>query len=162
MNLVFPLIKEEYLMWLEDDVCINSKIEDEFKYDLNGYCPSSVSNFWNMNEISNKYRFIEPNKRYVWTGQGGSVFNKNIFINYLKNIDIIDDILNNWILYNFPTTLGQDFLFSMIIHFNNGTIGSYEGHMDCKYINKEIKVQHQYKVWYNIDMPDNIKHLVKV
>lgn len=163
MNTIFSLIKEEYVMWLEDDVSINSEIKDEFKYDLNGYCPSRVSNFWNINEICNKYRFIEPNKHYVWSGHGGSVFNKNNFINYLKNMDIIDDILNNWIEYKFPSTLGQDFFFSMIIYFNNGTIGSYEGHYDCSnYKNDNIIVQHQYKYWYNIDMPNNIKHLINV
>ena len=161
MNLVFSLVKEEYVMWLEDDVSINSKLEDEFKYDLNGYCPNLVSNFWNINEISYKYKCIEPIKQYAWCGHGGSVFHKQNFINCLKNVDIIDDILINWINYKFPTTLAQDFFFSMIILLNSGTIGYYNGHMDCAYLNKNIKVQHQYKRYYGIDLPEELAHLIK-
>lgn len=155
------LIKEDYFIWLEDDVLINDKITDIFKYDLNGYCPNFVSSFWNINEIYKKYNFIEPNKQYVWSGQGGSVFKKESILQYLSNKPVIDDVLNNWVIYNFTSNICQDFLLSMIIHFNNGTIGYYDGHMDCTYMNENIKVQHQYKYWYNIDLPDDKKYLIK-
>ena len=156
------LIKEDYFIWLEDDVSINNKIKDTFKYDLNGYCSNVVSNFWNINEISKNYKFIKPTKKYVWSGHGGSVFKKDSILNYLSNESVIDDILNNWVLYNFTSNICQDFFLSMIIHFNNGTIGSYEGHYDCpNYKNDNIIVQHQYKVWYNKELPKELEYLIK-
>jgi hypothetical protein len=161
MNRILPLIREDYVMWIEDDVSINSKIDDEFRFDLNGFCPNSVSNFWNINELSKKYPFLNINADYRFSGHGGSVFHKNNFITYLKNKDIIDDILENWIIYKFPTSLGQDFFFSMIILLSNGTIGSYKGHYDgFHYKDNNISVQHQYKVWYNHDLPEELCYLI--
>ena len=34
----FNLIKENYVMWLEDDVYINSKVTDILRYDIDGWC----------------------------------------------------------------------------------------------------------------------------
>lgn len=158
---VFELIIEDYIIWLEDDVCINSEIMDLFRYDLNGFCPNKVSNFWNINDIQQKYSFISKNIDYVFTGHGGSVFHKINMLNYFKNVDIINDILINWKKYNFCSNICQDFLFSMIIHFNNGTIGPYIGHADYRYKNDNIVVQHQYKVFYNIEMPEQLQYLYK-
>jgi hypothetical protein len=159
----FQLCKEDYVMWLEDDVSINSKITDIFRYDLNGYSPNVLKQIKTIKSSNNIFDFLDENKEYRFTGHGGSVFNKNNFINYLNNKDIINNILTNWKKYDFPTTLGQDFLFSMIIILNKGSIGTYIGHYDFPhYLHSQIIVQHQFKQYYGIEIPEEIKHLVKI
>jgi hypothetical protein len=52
---------------------------------------------------------------------------------------------------------------SLLITLQGGEICSYNGHLDDVYnsINPNIIFQHQYKRWYGIEMPDNLKYLVK-
>jgi hypothetical protein len=154
----FSLISEEYVMWLEDDVSINSKITDTFRYDLNGFSP----NQFQIEELKKKYIFLDSNKIYKFNGHGGSVFHKENFLHYLKNEEVINDILLNWKKYKFPSDLGQDYFFSAIITLNRGTIGTYEGHYDWfNEKNIHICVQHQYKIWYNKEMPSELRYLYK-
>jgi hypothetical protein len=156
---VFNLVKEDYVMWLEDDVSINNIILDNFKYDLNGYSPNQIP----IEELSKKYIFLNKDNIYKFSGHGGSIFNKNFFLNSLKNKEIIDDILVNWKKYKFCSNIPLDFLLSIIITLNQGTIGDYKGHYDCYgYKNNNIIVQHQYKVWYNHKMPKELEYLVQI
>ena len=74
---------------------------------------------------------------------------------------LIHDIIDNWVYYDFPTTIAQDFLFSVIITLCSGTIGSYSGHYDNHYeLDKMIDVQHQYKEYYNIPLPYELERFV--
>jgi hypothetical protein len=84
------------------------------------------------------------------------------FKDVFKNKDIIYDLLINYKKYNLPNSHSPapDLILSLLITLNNGTIGPYEGHYDCDYYNNNIIVQHQYKRWYNTDMPDDLKYLV--
>lgn len=157
MERVFPLIQEEYIMWLEDDVSVNGVIQDTFQYDLNGYCPNVFNDFWKIDK--EKYPLTGI---YHWTGHGGSVFHKNNFLKYLKNKVLIQDILVNWKTYNLTKNVGQDFFWSLIITLNGGTVGPYQGHEDCFYKNDSVVVQHQYKVWYGVPMPEELSHLVSI
>jgi hypothetical protein len=54
----FLLIREDYIMWLEDDVSINGKINDTFIYDLNGYSPNQFLDF-QIKELQKKYTFLD-------------------------------------------------------------------------------------------------------
>lgn len=155
----FHLCKEDYIMWLEDDVSINNIIKDTFKYDLNGFSPNRLLDF-QIIELQKKYTL---NDSYKYNGHGGSVFHKNNFLTYLENKEIIHDVLMNWKKYKFPSDLGQDYFFSVIIILNKGTIGTYQGHYDfSSYKNDNIIVQHQYKCWYNHPMPESLNHLVNI
>ena len=156
----FSLIPEDYIMWLEDDVSINSVITDVFKYDLNGFSPNQFLDF-QIEILKKKYTFLDINKIYRFNGHGGSVFCKT-FLKYLQNEEVINDILINWKQYGCPSNLGQDYFFSLVITLNKGTIGTYEGHADCSgYKNDNIVVQHQYKVWYNKDLPKEMEYLIE-
>jgi hypothetical protein len=152
----FPLVKEDFIMWLEDDVSVNGVIQDSFRYDLNGCCPNVFNAFWKIDK--EKYPL---NGEYRWSGHGGSVIHKDNFLKYLKNKVIIQDILANWKNYNLTANLCHDFFWSLIITLNGGTIGPYQGHADCNYKNDSITVQHQYKIWYNVPMPEELKYLCK-
>lgn len=160
----FQLCKEEYIMWLEDDVIINKPIVDTFKYGINGFSPNNIDQFSNNNPLKQKYPYMSDNNSYKFTGHGGSVFHKQTLLNAFEKEEIVMDVLLNWKNYEFPSDLCQDFFFSVLVNLNNGTVGNYEGHYDVynNVINPLINVQHQYKRWYGIDLPDELKHLVKM
>jgi hypothetical protein len=157
----FQLCKEEYIMWLEDDVSVNNRVnENELIYDLNGYAPNKFLQC-HLIELKKTYPFIDINKQYVFSGHGGSIYKKNNIINYLQNTELKDDLLNNWKEYKF-NECAQDFFISLLIILQGGTIGQYTGHLDgiTNIIYPNITVQHQYKRWYGVSMPEEIKHLV--
>jgi len=157
MERVFSFIPEKYVMWLEDDVSVNGVIQDTFRYDLNGYCPNSFNAFWNIDK--QKYPLTGV---YHWSGHGGSVFYKEHFLKYVNNRPLVHDILVNWKTYHLPTNVGQDLFWSLIITLHGGTVGPYQGHEDCRYKNNAITVQHQYKAWYNVPLPYELAHFVKM
>lgn len=151
---VFKLLKEEYILILEDDVYVHNIITDKFKYDLNGYCPNSFQKKC-IDELVKKYN-IDTNKLYHYSGHGGSVYNKEILLDCLKNTIIIDDILDNWTNYNFDE-LCCDLFISLLLTINGKTIGPYDGHNDSS----NAIIQHQYKIWYGKELPEELKYLVK-
>jgi hypothetical protein len=64
-----------------------------------------------------------------------------IYLSLIKSISILSQIL--------------------IIILNKGTIGPYDGHNDSHHgINNNLCVQHQFKHFYNKELPDNLKYLV--
>lgn len=154
----FKLIKEDYVMWLEDDVIINGRIIDEFRYDINGFCPNTLV----TRQLCSTYKILVPGRQYPFSGHGGTVFHKSKTLSAFLREDIIDKVVPNWLKYDLPITLGQDYLFSILVTLNGGTIGPYEGHGERhdNQIDPRITVQHQYKYWYGTPMPDELKHLV--
>ena len=154
MEKVFPLIKEEYIMWLEDDVRVNGVIQEPFRYDLNGYCPNQF--IWNIDKIKYPLHGV-----YHWSGHGGSVYHKEKLLSYFKNKTVIQDVLVNWKNYKLTSNIAQDYFWSLIITLQGGTVGPYKGHADCYYKNESILVQHQYKVWYNVPMPIELIYMYK-
>ena len=162
----FKLCKEKYIMWLEDDVSVNNIVnEDNLIYDLNGYCPNNICKI-HLIELQKNYNFLDINKKYVCSGHGGSIFLKDKILNYLQNTVIINDLVNIWKINKFNdlsfNDFAQDYFISLLIILQNGTIGSYNGHLDdsSNLINPNIIIQHQYKRWYDVSMPDNLKNLV--
>jgi len=155
----FQLIPEEYVMWLEDDVTINAPITDRFRYDINGYCPN-VYSVETMYSLSKTYPI--KNRNYRWSGHGGSVYHKNKLISSMENKTILDDVLVNWVQYKLTADICHDFLLSLLVNLQDGTIGPYEGHTDeHRGLNPSIKVQHQYKAWYNTPLPPELVHLIE-
>jgi hypothetical protein len=158
----FSLIKEDYFIWLEDDIVINKKINDPLLCDINGFNPNS---YWPdmINKLKTKYSFMDINKHYTWSGGGGSIFNKNNILRYIQKIDIITDVVNNWRNYNLTSNIVCDFLLSLLTHLNNGTIGPCneiaDGHSNE--ISYNLAVQHQYKKYYGIEIPDELSYLIK-
>ena len=73
-------IKEEYFMWLEDDVIINQKVIDNFRYDINGYCPHSFK----------KETICELNKK-----------------NFNNSISLIKQSIDQNVRYYFPTIVEE-------------------------------------------------------
>ena len=155
------LIKEDYVIWLEDDVIINNKVNDELLCDINGYCPNMI--FSNQDNIDDYIINHNIDIKAKYTGHGGSIFNRNQMLKYLSNKLVINYILSNWINWNkygVPTNICQDYLFSIITIFNGGTIGPLNNHRDSSILNKSIDIQHQYKVYYNLYMPSELSHLI--
>ena len=155
----FKLIPEDYVMWLEDDVSINQAIADVFRYDINGYCPNTYSRYM-VEGLQQTYPL--DRETYRWSGHGGSVFHKDNLIAYLENKTMLDDIVLNWDRYHLTSNICQDFVISLLVNLQNGTVGPYEGHYDGYHgLNPSIKIQHQYKSWYNTPLPSELVHLIE-
>jgi hypothetical protein len=187
----FEIIKEEYIIWLEDDVVINGHIDTEFNFDLNGFCPNTI-NQSSIVALSCKYDLIDSRRNYRFSGHGGSVYKKSALLECFtplrilnaqsvsprslitahevgvlnvqrcKNKSVIDDILENWKIYGFPTTLCQDYLFSLLLTIHGKTVGPYVGHGETIEPRPmpSLTVQHQYKRWYGVPMPSELRKLV--
>ena len=156
-------IKEDYFMWLEDDVIINQQVCDTLSHDLNGYCPHMYFDDV-LNELHAKYPFIDPKGDYRWSGHGGSIFNKHSLLSVFSNKDVVMDVLTNWHTYRLlADELPQDYFFSLLFHLNKKTIGPLKGHFDGinNIRNYAIHVQHQFKRYYGQDLPEHLAHLVK-
>jgi hypothetical protein len=148
-------------MWLEDDIIINSKITDTFKYDMNGWCPNNINGNGVYERFVDDNPIIDKDRIYVRNGHGGTVFHKNNIIKYFENDKVVNRLLEKYNYYSFPWN--QDFLFSVITVLNGGSIGPYDGHadgIDCR-INPALCVQHQYKLYYGVNPPDFIQHMIK-
>ena len=154
----FAQVKEDYFIWLEDDVSVNNIVNDDLNCDINGYNPNS---YWHsmLVKLNQKYPIIDINKYYTWSGGGGSIFNKNKILKYLENTEIINDVAFNWYDYNLTRNIVCDFFLSLITHLNGGTVGPLNNHYDCYYYNPNIDIQHQFKIYYNIEMPAELKYL---
>lgn len=157
-EIAFQSINEDFVMWLEDDVIINRKITDFFYYDINGFCPNYYNNLM-IDGLNQKYDFITRGNIYRWSGHGGSVFNKVNLLKCFENKEIINDVLINWKKYNLTEDICHDFFISLLVNLNKGTIGYYSGHKDSSILDITIDIQHQYKVWYNIPIPEELQHL---
>lgn len=159
INNGFLLCKEEYIMWLEDDISINNRILDSFKYDINGWCPNRVLPI-HLEKMAPDYPFLDKNKIYNVAGQGGTVFHKENILKYLNNKEVLYPLLENYNHYQCPWN--QDFLISVLTILNHGTIGAYNGHMDgLDGIDRNISVQHQFKQYYGVELPEDLAHLIK-
>lgn len=159
------LIKEDYIMWLEDDVSINKIVNDNLINDINGYCPNNlfINNKQILSELLNDFPNLNINSKF--TGHGGSIYNKLSIYKYLSNTEIVLYLLTNWeefAKYGFTSNICQDYLFSMICVFSGGTIGNLNSHFDDYKLNTNISVQHQFKIYYSLDMPSELKYLYSI
>jgi hypothetical protein len=161
LHKVFQLIEEEHILWLEDDVVINGRI-DTYSYDISGYSPNQ---YWESmkHALSLTYPFIDSSACYRFSGHGGSVFHKSSMLRYFKNRPIIHDIASHWREYKLTSNIACDFLLSLIVHLNQGTVGYLPGANDGTRNERDFSIlfQHQYKRYYGVAMPHELSHLVK-
>uniref|UniRef100_A0A6C0DNT0 Glycosyltransferase 2-like domain-containing protein n=1 Tax=viral metagenome TaxID=1070528 RepID=A0A6C0DNT0_9ZZZZ len=155
----FILIKEDYVIWLEDDVFVRNKIQEQFHYDLNGFCPNMFSRFTIL-KLKENYPFLEE-KEYRYSGHGGSVFKKQSLLESFENKTRVEELLRDWLEIGFYE-LCQDVFFSLLLTLNKKNVGPYMGHQDFFIENMIVAVQHQYKNFYGLPMPEELKYLVKV
>ena len=161
MKTVFSLVKEDYILWLEDDLGINHMLLDPFSNDINGFNPNKFTEDIKK-ALSIHYPHIDPFSTYTWSGGGGSIFNKHTMLDCLNNETIINDILIHWRGYNLTSNIVCDYLLSLLVLLNKGTIGPLNGVRDGPrdYIDMSITIQHQYKHYYGHDMPNELSYLV--
>jgi hypothetical protein len=143
------LIKEDYIMWLEDDVYVHTKTDLPLNYDLNGYCPNTLRADHLMN-IRKDFPILNSIEELRFSGHGGSIFKKDSLVNSLNNTDIIDTLSENWINYfGLEANICQDLFISIVFHIQGFTVGPLKGHGDSHVFNNSLDIQHQYKVYYN-------------
>lgn len=155
------LIKEEYIMWLEDDVYIHNKTVLPLNYDLNGFCPNTIRADHFIN-IRNDFSILNTKSELRFTGHGGSIYKKGPLIEILKDKSTIHILLENWTKYfGLEGNICQDLFISILFHIHGFTLGPLEGHGDSDVFNNSLDIQHQYKVYYN-QTGESIGHLFTV
>lgn len=153
----FSQLQCEYVVWLEDDVHVHKPLPTHFAYDINGFAPNCFAK-QTIHQLQ-KYG-LKPNNEYRWTGHGGSVYKREAFVQAMKQTDTIQDILTNWEHLYLSSNICQDMLFSLLILCNGGTTGSYPGHIDSEQWNPNCLIQHQYKVYYNVPLPNELQAMI--
>jgi len=164
----FKQLNCEYILLLEDDVKVQNPIDPRMLQsgaDIFGSNTNSISKEM-MGIFHEKYKCIDTNKDYHYSGHGGSFYKRDSCVEFFSNKDVVEDVLN---AYNdhrgthSPTNMNQDQLLSLIIMLQNGRIKYLPGHVDCQIMNrKDCFNQHQYKNYYNQPMPSEFHHLVSL
>lgn len=161
LHMCFSKIKEDYVVWLEDDVLMNRVMAGPFSCDINGFNPNC---FWKSmcDALSKIYKHIQPDGVYTWSGGGGSIYNKSAMLSYFEKRDTLNDIIIHWRSYQLTSNIAFDFLLSLLTHIHGGTVGLYRGTGDGlrDTIDYSLENQHQYKHYYGVPMPVELSHLV--
>ena len=154
---LLPLIKENYFMLLEDDVIVNKPYTEPFNGTINGNCINYIS----KKTFESLLCYNGPCIDRVYTGHGGSIFNKEEFLKLLNNDEIIDCILNNWKNQFLGPYINGDIFFCILAYVSGYTIHKLSQHKDGMIYLNTANVVHQYKIYYNIKLPDKLQYLVR-
>jgi len=150
-------IKDEYFMWLEDDVYVREGYTEPFDGTINGNCINKIPP-----SILKKIPFNTNNNTDLYfSGHGGSVYNTKEFLSILER-DEITWLINNWLSLLEPSwgqVLDNDLFFCIAAWTLGGSVKSLNQHKDgIQYINT-AKVIHQYKKYYNNEANNFIRSL---
>ena len=142
-----PLIKEDYFLILEDDVCVLRRYEEPFLGTINGNCINKIpARAWSA--IPDCV-FREP---MFYSGHGGSVYHKETFLRCISNNALNDRVFTNWRTM-FWERIDFDVLCSVLVLLQGGTIHPLATHKDfisnySPNIYNMAHVLHQYKKYY--------------
>jgi len=166
---VFKLSDKKYIIKLEDDVVVQGVIDISIlNCSINGPMKNPIPDI-----VFENYYYFEKNKPIIpknilFSGHGGCLFNREDFLVYMGNKEIINKCLNVYISTGwFNGYIWDDAFFSFIAIISGFTIGDNPNHMEVD-TDKNIKdknkctILHQVKDNYNIPMPDELKHLFRL
>jgi hypothetical protein len=155
---------EEFVMYLEDDVRVIYNVSfQSYKGVLNGCC---------ANKIGPLVQNFQELKDYLYTGHGGSVFNRIQFLQLFNNRTAVDEV-SSAIEENIVAT-GGDFKISTLILAVGGNIHCLSSHQE--YVDggfsplslsqieryyKSVAVVHQWKRDYAAPVPKYIEDLIQ-
>lgn len=165
----FKLLNCEYVLFLEDDVKVHNAIPNELlnkKRELYGNNPNTICKEM-MDIFQQTYPFIES-RLYHYSGHGGSFYKRDSCIEIFSNEKIVNDIIKAFTTYRgtlLPTNINQDQVFSLAIILSGGHVEKIIGHIDIDTPYKPQGLcfnQHQFKYYYNKELPPELQHLVKM
>lgn len=152
------IMKEEYIMILEDDVRIFDSVTD-LKYDLNGI-NNEVGLGKGMTAFLKSCSAKIPQRcsDYYYGGCGGSLIRRSFLIEKLKDITSAIDTLEYYLDAQFKNNYVSDYWLSVLFLYFGGTIGPYFGFSETNYISypfrrfflKNIETLHWDKSLHNV------------
>lgn len=150
-------VKEPYLMWLEDDVRVNSPVTAQLHADMNGYNPNCLP--LETKKLFTKTFHLSDRGTFTRTGHGGTIWKTPFLREGLADTDLHERLLS----FYERTTLEwcMDTFLSLLTYARQGSLSSYVGHDDGRdTVNPLLTVQHQFKNYYNQPLPAELQHLV--
>jgi hypothetical protein len=154
----FSLMKEDYVLLLEDDTHVYKPVDVSFlNYTINGCNPGEKLHPLLTSWLGSK---ASP----IYGGCGGCIFDKKFFQSIFSTMDR-DSFKQVFSLLVRP--LGADEVLSLICYRHGGTIGMYKGFTEVWYpdfkerlLRKEITVLHADKSLYNAPVPRALADLL--
>jgi hypothetical protein len=151
----------KYFIFLEDDVLIHRPLKNITDDDLQGACINKI-NPKVLEMLKLNYSDINPINNY-FSGHGGSLYKRETIMRIFEDKELVNTVIDLSLQYRgniFCINMCFDFFVSIMIYCLGGTIVPLEGHIDCHYWNNNCIIQHQFKVYYNKDMPEDIRWMV--
>lgn len=127
-------IKEEYIMILEDDVRVFSKVS-EINYDLNGINTEVKIGRELTNFLKEGGAQIPSScKNYYFGGCGGSIIKKDFLLKNFKNLDNATKELIPFLDEEHKSSYVSDYWLSVLFLYFGGRIGQYKGFCEKWYL----------------------------
>lgn len=140
------LIKEDYILILEDDVRLCRTIISALPFILNGCNPNEPFD-------PELYRQLPPETPNFYGGCGGSILLR-AFITWIP-FSYVEMLVNSLSL----ETYSSDMILSFVVRMFGGTVGQYDDFAECwypdvqeRYASGRVAVLHQYKFDYNVPL----------
>jgi hypothetical protein len=149
-------VTEPYLMWLEDDVRVNSPVTATLQSDMNGFNPNQLPHDTRQAFIQTFH--LPDHGSLTRTGHGGTIYKTQHLRDSLANLEMHERVLRFY--EHTPLEWCMDTFLSLLICATHGSISSYEGHGDGhEAVDPSLVVQHQFKRYYNQPLPVELAHL---
>jgi len=149
-------LEEDYVLILEDDVIVYSKIDlDSLSAQING---CNKNEFLNKNIerllVCNSINLQSP-RGFYYGGCGGSILDIQFFKKALKDEITMSKLVDLYCSFSPKETWASDTILSFICYLCGGKIDQYDGYCETWYPDYKlradsevIKVLHQYKDLY--------------
>jgi hypothetical protein len=155
LQAVLPLIREPYFMMLEDDVIVKQPYTEDFKGVINGNC----INYIRAKTFEKIPVYAGPITNRVYSGHGGSVFNRKDLLDIISNESITTWLISNWLSLDLGHRLDCDIFLSLLVYISGYTIHPLNQHKDGMHNAARAHVLHQYKALYNVEPNELVRSL---
>jgi|GEM_PF-3558093 len=149
------VIKEDYILIMEDDVLVLNQVKGPLNYTVNGINPDVRLGMRITKMLKKRNKSIPFWKlNYYWGGFGGCIVDRKFILeNFNDNLDKDFDYLKK---YSNVDTYTTDAWLSIFTLFYGGTIGQYSGlcetwwksYKERMTVLHDIEILHQYKEIY--------------
>lgn len=160
---VYSTSTRKYIIKLDDDNIIQKQIDTtlirESMYGSNLF--TLPNDYFSLLFQDSSY-----SKQHLLCGHGGTIFHRETMLDCLRNSDAIQSVMNVYLQVPCFYTIIDDVFFSILYGYLGHKVQISTQHMEAD-SQKDTKrredqaVLHQVKDYYNLPLPDELKHLIQ-